>query len=434
MKKEYSLNYNIERDTERVAAIYDILDKMNHDPNQTELEQMASYILYGKDENGYNAAQRGEITNSNTRYNSFRRKDDKLLSLDAILENPLADQQQLRPTTSRDPYTKKKTTIQRPKYDKKTGALIDAGDSDIPGMRELWESIDRLEHWIHVLEGKIPPNEDDLLFDNSYRLYQLKHQLIDLRRHQYYLKDSYKPTLHFLSLIHPKTQFYDWTSDSFYWMPLEQWHERTSHALLHTISKKLSDYETRTLPNGEIEVKWVVRKHIFNWENPHHINALINNFEALSEQLREKLDTYGRTLIFDFERYRKMAHFSPVREFLIDKKIQQYPYSNILEELQIKFGLKYNKNHLCTIYAKEIPEKIALVAKKHRLLIETAPENRKKCFKCGRALPRDPLFFSRNNSRKDGFSSNCKECEKIIRIKQKGQSAYDKRNKESTLY
>ena len=54
---------------------------------------MGSYILCGKDEQGYNAVQRGEIYLGNTRYASFRRKDDKLLSLDAILENPMTDQQ-----------------------------------------------------------------------------------------------------------------------------------------------------------------------------------------------------------------------------------------------------------------------------------------------------------------------------------------------------
>ena len=56
MKKPYSLDYNIVRDVDRVAAVTDILDKLSHDPSPTELEQMGSYILYGKDENGQNAA------------------------------------------------------------------------------------------------------------------------------------------------------------------------------------------------------------------------------------------------------------------------------------------------------------------------------------------------------------------------------------------
>ena len=55
MKKKYSLDFSIERDSDRCAAVQDILDQLETDPTPTELEQMGSYILYGKDENGQNA-------------------------------------------------------------------------------------------------------------------------------------------------------------------------------------------------------------------------------------------------------------------------------------------------------------------------------------------------------------------------------------------
>jgi len=55
-------------------------------------------------------------------------------------------------------------------------------------------------------------------------------------------------------------------------------------------------------------------------------------------------------------------------------KIDHIPYDSILEELQIKFGIVYNKNHLCSIFSQEIPGKIAEVAKKERLLIDTPPD------------------------------------------------------------
>ena len=58
MKKKYSLDYGIERDIDRLHAVEDILDTLPENPTNTELEQMASYILYGKDENGQNAVQR----------------------------------------------------------------------------------------------------------------------------------------------------------------------------------------------------------------------------------------------------------------------------------------------------------------------------------------------------------------------------------------
>lgn len=60
MKKKYSLDFSIVRDTDRLAAVNEILDTLSTNPTPTELEQMASYILYGKDENGKNSIQRNE--------------------------------------------------------------------------------------------------------------------------------------------------------------------------------------------------------------------------------------------------------------------------------------------------------------------------------------------------------------------------------------
>lgn len=38
MKKSYSLDYSIERDTDRCTAVADIIDKMSKDPSATDLE------------------------------------------------------------------------------------------------------------------------------------------------------------------------------------------------------------------------------------------------------------------------------------------------------------------------------------------------------------------------------------------------------------
>ena len=434
MKKKYSLDYSIERDIDRLHAIEDILDSLETNPTNSELEQMASYILYGKDEEGKNAVQRGETTDSDKRYKSFQRAADKVQSLDEILDNPLADQQTLQKMDERYIYTKKKPTIAHPKYDKKTGALIDAGDSDIPGMQQLWDTIDRLDHILAVNEGKIPPDEYTQIFSDPYRLYQFKHMLIDIRRHQYYLKDAYKPTLHFLAITPPKTQTYNWDEDSFYWMPREQWQSRVDNALLSSISKNIEDYETRINPTtGAQEVKWIVRRQTFDWENPYHIKALLNHYSAIYMELHEKLDSWGRTLIYDFDRYFDMCGFSEVREYIVMRKIDRASHAQIAAELQEKFGLKYNENHICTILSKEIPERMAQIATKHRMLLTTPKEGRKKCFTCKQWLPRNNYFFATNNSRKDHFASNCKECEKKKRIEKGGQTEYDRRSKDSKM-
>ena len=78
MRKKYSLDFSIERDCDRLRAVQDILDSLPTDPSPTELEQMASYILYGKDENGQNAIQRNETIDKDKRYKSYKTKDDKV--------------------------------------------------------------------------------------------------------------------------------------------------------------------------------------------------------------------------------------------------------------------------------------------------------------------------------------------------------------------
>lgn len=432
MKKPYSIDYSIESDTDRVQAIYDILDTLDKTPTSDELETMATYILCGKDSNNLNAVQRGEITLGNTRYNSFRRTDDKNVSLDALLENPAADESELKSFNEKKNYIHGKPGIRRPKFNKKTGEMTDPGDSEVPGMTELWASIDRMEHWIAVLEGRIPPNEDDLLFTDSYRLYQLKHQLIDLRRHQYYLKDSYNPPCYFPGADHPKTQFIDWTSDSYYWLTLEQWRDKVAAARTHLISKDLKDYET--IGEGDsLRVKWVVRRHTFDWENPAHIRALMANYDLLDNLLHNKISTYGKTLLLDFDFYRKLAQFSPVREYLIDQKLASIPNPQIVYNLLRDLGIKYNENHLGQILIKEIPNRIAEVATKRRLSIETPQSEKKRCFHCKQYFPRHTLFFAHNRDRKDGFSSNCKECEKRMRQEKKLKNGQITKPKEKTL-
>ena len=434
MKKPYSLDYSIERDSDRVIAVQEILDKLPHNPSATDLEQMASYILYGKDENGFNSIHRHETTDDGQRrYKTYQRASEKVISLDELLENPLFNHEQMKSPHKRDPYKKPTRTIHRPKYDKKTGALKDIGDADIPGMVDLWDSIDRLERWIMQLEGKLVPDENTELFEDSYRLYRLKHNLVDLRRTQYDLLDAYKPCLHFQNLDHPKAQFYHLDSDAFYWVSREQWQYKVDHAYTRLISKNIKDYEVRINEKGEEEVKWVVCKHNFDWENPLHVSAFIQQYSNLKLQLWEKLDTYGRTLFWDFDRYRQLLNLSDIKSRMLDLRLERIPYEDIIDCIAWEFGVVFHINHLTTIFQSEIPRKIALIAKKCRLESETPAKNKLLCAKCQRYLPPNILFFSRNTARKSGFARYCKECERLIRIEKGVVAAHDKREKVSKV-
>ena len=433
MKKKYSLDFSIVRDTDRLRAVEEILDKLNTDPSPTELEQMASYILYGKDENGQNSIQRNETIDKDKRYKSYKTKDDKVQSLDEIMEAPGFDEQQLRSAYKRDSYTVPKPCIRKPKYDKQTGEILDIGDADVPGMLEQWEIIDRWQRMLDIAQGKIPPAEGDTLVTDPYRVYQLKHNLIDIRKHQYYLKDSAKPTLHFQNLDHPKPQFYDWSGDAFYWLPYDQWKYRVDHSYTTRISRDLKDYEVRG-EGDTLEVKWIVCEHHFDWENPKHVRALLNHYCTLYDALKDKLNTYGRTLLWDFDRYVELCDFSELRKFLIGLRKQGMAYEDILEEMRAQYAMEYSPNYLVSIISTEVPNKIAKVARMLRIEQETPIEQRKKCIHCERLLPADPLFFSRNNSHKDGLSNTCKQCDRANRIKRGVISGNgDLRKKDPTL-
>lgn len=47
--------------------------------------------------------------------------------------------------------------------------MIDCGDSDIPGMVELWNDIERMEKWIKTLEEEDKKNSTFYL--DSFHLY-----------------------------------------------------------------------------------------------------------------------------------------------------------------------------------------------------------------------------------------------------------------------
>ncbi len=110
-------------------------------------------------------------------------------------------------------------------------------------------------------------------------------------------------------------------------------------------------------------------------------------------------------------------------------------YEDILEEMRAKYAIEYSPNYLVTIVNTEVPNKIAKVAKMLRLEQETPPNQCKTCIHCGHTLPMHPLFFSRNNTHKDGLSNTCKQCDRETRIRRGVISGNgDLRKKDPTLH
>ncbi len=242
-----NLNYSLYTDTERASAVAAILkqnvnelvsalDSANRKAGVQgagtgaatsplrraaptayyQLEKLADYILYGKDSQKLtNLVQQKKILKPNTIHDSYNKK--KAESLEALQESPDFPTQEanLKSYEEKNSYTNPRPQIRRPSADG-----TDPGDSLIPGMMELWDSIDRLERQLAIYKGKLEPATDEERAIRtewtSLLAYRKNHLLIDLRKHQYYLKNSYCPPIPPHHSF-PRSTPINWYSDSGYW-------------------------------------------------------------------------------------------------------------------------------------------------------------------------------------------------------------------------
>lgn len=511
----YSLDYSLTYQKDRLRFIEELLPQFEDNrliPTPLELEQFASYILYGKDEKLLSLFDRKILYPEHRRFASYKNNADKVVSLEGLTEIVAFDERELQPLMqggTRNHYKKINPTIQRPIYDE-AGNEIDPGDGDIPGMRELWDSIDHYTYLIKLHTDKNVPYDvtQDPGISNplsEYSIYKMRHMVINLRRNQYYLKDGYKPTLHFIHLVQPQPQQINWASNAGYYEeeePKATKQASTAPALSdqtifnrtaakvtldnpETVSPFASTItivkeeisETTAIPilgdpkkidkqselsntfnnrafsaaqfsnnyihfdeppaeeviNGAKYKRIEPFQHTIDYENPEHIIAIIRLYSDLMMQLWDRPDSYGRALLFDFERYVDMACLSPLRTKILVYAIDKKPTETIVELIHQEFGIEYNKLHLIKIINHEIPNAISIAAKKHRLLCEMNATNAKfakVCRTCGRPLPRDPLFYCVNKAKRDGFNIHCKECEKVKRLATKGEDKNDHRYKQ----
>ena len=169
--------------------------------NEKELETIANYILWGKDKNGKNVNQLKEIQ-LETRNKTWDRKEEE--SLDALIESPTFKESMIKDYAAR-------TRIHKEPFSR-TQARKEAPSYILERYEELWREIDRLDLIINFYDlahgkRKNPPREtllklfteeeQDQLKEASTHLNQFlylkkRHLLVELRREQFTLRDSYK--------------------------------------------------------------------------------------------------------------------------------------------------------------------------------------------------------------------------------------------------
>ena len=102
MANRLHLDFSISRTSDRKDFVDEYVQRpefIRAPLTEDELETIANYILWGKDEDGLNVTQRGEIQ-IETRNKTWQRDDTE--SLDAMMESPTFNEASLRrPTEAR---------------------------------------------------------------------------------------------------------------------------------------------------------------------------------------------------------------------------------------------------------------------------------------------------------------------------------------------
>lgn len=204
MKNRLKLDFALTTAEDRSQYIENYINspEFPHDPTPHELETIGDYLLWGQDANGHDSSYGGFI-HLDTKWNQ---PPANLASLDELLESPTFDENLIKDSNS-PVYKAPRLTFSR------SEARANAPDHLKPIFEDLWRRIDETDLIVEAYElehgrrttpirdtliAKFTPEEIDSFFAEAKRISQhtylrKKHQLVDLRREQYTLRDSYQP-------------------------------------------------------------------------------------------------------------------------------------------------------------------------------------------------------------------------------------------------
>lgn len=430
------IDYGLYSDVERANLVTQLLtpstvvlieENFTNASVQAQLEGLANYILYGKSTTTHTNQVQQKNISITTKYSSYARKADE--SLDELLANPIFDEGTVKDLYTRNTYTKPKNPIRRPTYDR-LGNELDPGDGDLPTMRILWHSIDLMARKVALALGKEEPDSGEPMPDwSSLKLYKMRHWLIDLRKHQYYIRDAYNqaiPPHH----TFPEKSHIDWCQNSGYWVTVPDAPAQSPQRMLPPLPKPLKkitpeenlpqweDGQQRYNPQtGKLEQYHLIRKHILDFKNPYHVYCLLMEYDRLWKESYE--DTVGQMkfILDSFDEIGRATQFSKVQEVILDLKVARWTNERIQLYLQENLGYRYNINYISTLFKKGICEKIAATASRleREHMAQHHVDDWKTCSTCGRTLLRDKTNFVRKASSRDGLAARCKQCDRDIR-------------------
>ena len=344
-----SLDYKLETPEERRDLVQKIID--NTPPNKLTsryLEVLTDYIIFAMDKE---ERKKKKILTENRKI-TVNKRETSFEGLVGKFENGEDGIYNM--------ITNDKNIIFMPKV-----TITEQDVAEIPGLKELKESINKIEEEIKKATGR--------------KKFLLKKQLIEMRQDQYVLRSFYHQPIYCMNAI-----------KSFNKIDL---HENIS------ITEK-----------GDIKSDGLIT--LFN---PSHISALLCNYSKLKEDswgnfygdsyfLMEDLDALiDKTLKDDF----------PLYYDLLIYKIDGKQNAEIQTLLNLKHGVKHSVEYISSLWRNKIPKLLAEQAQDDYLIWYYTIKEKgkwKRCSRCGQIKLAHNRFFSKNKTSKDGFYSVCKCC------------------------
>lgn len=438
-----NLDFSLETNAERKAFIDKYLAQeyfIKNPPTPAELETCANYILWGKDPDGKNPVQKKEIQINTKKKTWNRQKEEE--SLDALLEAPTFNEAIIRENIAARPKVVKEVFS-------RSEALKSAPDFLVPIFQTLFRSIDETELILNFYElgvGKrtkdpraellnvFSPAEVSALKERArlldqYNYLRLRHDLVELRRQQYTLRDAYITPIQRETI--PPVQIPQGPpvfgadvgvrplgllvyKDVASWTPFRPKNElnpaQFSEEDLSHISRLYWTEKELNTPN------------IFDFRELEHVYEFLEIFEdiedaVLDAPVESTLSRFIDTLDF----YVRLADLSDIHRDILCRKINHVKNQNIADFVNEKYGKSYTANYISTIYRQKIIKKINEAAAEHEQIVSNLffEENFKKCSACGEYKLRDAAHYVRKANAKDGLSNRCKVCDKKAREKNK---------------
>ena len=103
----------------------------------------------------------------------------------------------------------------------------------------------------------------------------------------------------------------------------------------------------------------------------------------------------------------------PLYEKIVIYKIDGVSNIQIVEKIQLEFGIKHTPEYISCLWRNKIPRLIAAAAEIKWLnwyYLTVEKGTYKKCNRCGQIKLAHNKYFSKNKTSKDGFYSICKKC------------------------